>query len=174
VGLVRDVRASRFVGWAIGLASLFSVFFLPFWNLTSVSDTQFDTLYVALRFTVYNLGTILQWNIAQATVLALLTLGASALVALSGVLGTYPRGAGAAGVVGMLGLTAGPFLLFPGNTFSFDSFGIGFWALWVLSIANLFVGIALLGRGGAVSPAPAPVPSEPPTTGAGTVPAPSQ
>jgi hypothetical protein len=147
------VKVASIVGWAVGVAALFSVFFLPFWNLTSGSADQFDTLYVALRFTVYNLGAILALNISQASFLAIVVLGAAALVAVSGTLGIFPKGAGAAGALGMLGLTVGPVFLFPGYAFSFDNFGVGFWALWVLSVANLFVGIALGGRG---KPAPLP------------------
>ncbi len=166
------MKTARYVGWVIGMAVLVCSFFLPFWNLTTGSGAQLDTLYGALRFTLTDLGTISQWGLMQVSLLAYLVLGAALLVAMSGALGVFPGKAGLLGVGGMVLLTLGPLLLFPTFSFSLDNYGVGFWSVWGLSVANLVVGQAARQTGQkepqaqaappptqAPPPAPAPAPT---------------
>lgn len=142
------------------MAALFSAFFLPFWNLTSTTSTGFDSLYTALRFTLYNFQAISQTGVVEAILLAVVLGACLALVAVSGVLGAFPGKAGVVGVAGMLGLTLGPILLYSGFDFSPSNYGAGFWALWVLSIVNIFAGLAV-GRKPKPAAAPKLSPSPP-------------
>jgi hypothetical protein len=140
------VRTARLVGWALGAGILVSSFFLPFWNFTT-GGAQLSTLYGTFRFTIDDLGTILGWNFAPVTALAAAFIVAFALVEASGVLGAYPTSAGALGVLGMLVLTVVPVLVFPSFDFSPGDFGAGYWAIWALSAANLFVGFFVRNAG---------------------------
>jgi len=140
---------------------LVSGFFLPFWNLTGTGPPSFDTLYGAGRFVIYNLNPILQGGDSVAAMLAFLVLASILVVGLAGVLGTYPTTSGALGILGMLMLTLGPVLLVPNFSFATDNYGSGYWALWVLAVLNIFVGLA--GRGRPRQPLPpAPQVATPP------------
>ncbi len=72
------------------------------------------------------------------TLLMYLVLLAGAMMIAAGAFGAFPLGAGILSFLAMLGLTLGPFLLFPSFPFDTRNYGIGFWALWGLSILMLF------------------------------------
>ncbi|HYC26901.1 MAG TPA: hypothetical protein VEB67_02625 [Nitrososphaerales archaeon] len=151
---------SKMVGWAVGLGVIFSAFFLPFWDLTTGPGLPFDSLYGAAKFTQGELTAISQMGLPAVTELAVLVLAASLLVAVSGAFGVYPKAGGILGVVGMLALTLGPVLIYPTASISSSDFGTGFWALWVLSVANLFVGLAG-GRSTTAAALPPPTVTQP-------------
>jgi hypothetical protein len=156
------MHPARLVGWAVGAGILASSFLLPFWNFTT-GGNQLDTLYGTFRFTLGDFGTILGWNLAQVSALAAAFVVAFVLVEASGVLGAYPTQAGALGVLGMLTLTAVPVIVFPAYDYSAGDFGSGYWAIWALSVANLFVGFAVPKKKAAeAGPSPSvPAPAQP-------------
>ena len=157
------MNTAKVAGWVLGMGVLLCGFFLPFWDLTSGAGKPFDTLYGAARFTQSDLASIGQLGLPQVTVLAYLVLVAALVIALSGVLGVFPKVGGALGIVGMLALTLGPSVLFPAAAISLSDFGAGFWVIWGLSFVNLLIGITA-GRspGQEALAAPAPAQSQPP------------
>lgn len=134
------MNPGKMLGGTIGIVILFSAFFLPFWNLTTGQPGAFDPLYASFRFVLANLGPIQSTGLQQESALAYLILFAGVLVIAAGVFGVYPRRSGILAVVAMVGLTIGPFFLFPNYPFQASNYGIGFWAIWVLAVAALIAG----------------------------------
>lgn len=149
---------------------LVAAFFLPFWNLTTGPSGAFDSLYSSFRFVLSNLASIQNSGLQQEAVLAYVIMLGGAMVIAAGVLGVFPRGSGILAVIAMVGLTLGPFVLYPNYPFDVANYGAGFWAVWVLGLVALIAagwqgrankrargtGTPVTQPGQASAPAPAP------------------
>ncbi len=79
---------------------------------------------------------------SQAIVLGLLIVTAALFVLVSGVIGYSARNSGIYGLVGIVALTLGPYLISPDLGGGTIVYGIGFWAIWTLTVVSLIAGIA--------------------------------
>lgn len=136
------MRLGRLVGIGIGIVILLVVFFVPFGAIPGYVQHG-DTLYTAFSGAMANVPQV-QNSGSFADAGAILVLAVAGLLLLiAGIVGIFPLGTGVLGAVGMALLTVGPYFTGHISSYSAASFDIGFYALWVASIAALvmsFVG----------------------------------
>ena len=114
------------LGIVLGLVILASIFALPFGNGST-------TLYGSVFPLISNISGVQSQGTAQATYDYILII-AFILLVIAGVVGLFPLGTGVLGVVGMAMITVAPYLVNPGSTLGT---GVGFYVIWIASIASL-------------------------------------
>lgn len=144
------MRLGRLVGIGIGIVILLVVFFVPFAAIPGYVEHG-ETLYTAFSGALANVPQVQNsGSFADAGAILLLAV-AGLLITIAGIVGIFPLGTGVLGAVGMSLLTFGPYFTGHVSNYSAVSFDIGFYALWIASVAALvmtFVGknIPLLNR----------------------------
>jgi hypothetical protein len=132
------VRRERIIGTAIGIAALASVFLLPFSSAISVLPGSQDTLYNIFHFFVENLGSVPNLANTMLELIAYLYVLGTILLLAAGVAGSFPLLSGSLGIAGIVMLTVSG-VVSPQYTPPPVTYGLGFYLLWALSLAQLVV-----------------------------------
>ena len=137
------VRLGRLVGAGIGLVILLVVFLVPFAAIPGYFQKG-QTLFAAFSGALGKVSHVQSGN-SMADAAAILVLAVAGLIiTIAGIVGIFPLGAGVLGVVGMGMLTAGPYFTGQITSYTAASFDLGFYLLWIASIAALVM--AFVGR----------------------------
>jgi ribosomal protein L40E len=124
-----EFHPGRVLGLVLGLVILFTLFLLPFGSADK-------TLYGSVSPWLPSLGTVQSGSVADATYDYILV-GAFVVLLVAGLVGIFPLATGALGVVGMGFITAAPYLVYPNGSPNALGTGVGFYVIWVASIASL-------------------------------------
>jgi hypothetical protein len=117
------------IGIVMGLIILVAIFLLPFGDGSS-------TLYGTTSSIINNLRTVQSGGNSPTLVNDYTWIAAFALLVISGLVGVFPFGSGAAGMVGMAVITISPYLIYPNGQHPLPT-GAGFYVAWVASAVNL-------------------------------------
>jgi hypothetical protein len=124
------------MGAVVGIAILASIFLLPFSSSISIISGSLNTLYNTFNYFVSNLGSIPNVSNTSLELIAYLYLVGTVLLLASGLTGSFPFFSGVSGIVGMVMMTmSGTFS--PQYTFYPLVYGLGFYLLWALPLAQL-------------------------------------
>jgi hypothetical protein len=132
-------RADK-AGAGLGFLSLVSATVLPFSNIVNgpgTSLTGAQSLLGNFLFFLNNLNLLQSDKVYSLVTLGLLYMSAFLLVLAGGVFGVFPPWSGFMEILGMLITTLGPFAVFQNFSFTSVDYGIGFYVLWVLSVASI-------------------------------------
>jgi hypothetical protein len=147
---------SRMRGVILGLLILVTIFVVPF----GTADTS--TLYAKAASYISNLGTIQSIYTSADQTYAYIFISAFIILVIAGAVGLFPLGAGFLGIVGMAMITIAPYVIYPNGPTTLDP-GLGFYTIWVASIAS--VGVSFRRRKKPSLPASAtPMPTTSSTT----------
>lgn len=155
------VDRGQMLGGIFGLASLTSLFLLPFSNVAEGPSGPADTLYAIFNLFISTLSNIQAIGLTAISNLAYVYIVATIVIIVSGIIGVRPITSAFFGFIGISLATFSPFFIFTNYTFGSTTYGAGFWALWAFPILLLVVG--LWARRGSVpkptvqKPAPPPV-----------------
>ena len=124
----------------MGLVILAGVFILPF-TATSAglgsAESQQNSLYNTFTGVYSSLGQLQATGDTQTMTLAYLILIATVLLIIAGLVGIFPLGTGVLGIVGMVLLTLGPYLVMPDYAVVLSDYGVAFYVIWIASIIAL-------------------------------------
>jgi hypothetical protein len=118
------------LGIVLGLVILVSIFFLSF------GTTNTQSLYGIVGPQLSNLGAVQSSGGQAAVTYAYIFIIAFILLVIAGLVGVFPLGTGVIGVVGMALITVAPYLVYPNGPVKLDP-GLGFYVIWVASVASL-------------------------------------
>ena len=130
------MRLEKITGTIIGVAMLVTIFLLPFSSSISIISGSLDTLYGIFHFFASNLGAIPNVNNFSLELIAYFYLIGTALLLASGFTGSFPLVSGATGIVGIALLTVSGAFSRQYTPYAL-AYGIGFYLLWVLALAQL-------------------------------------
>ena len=125
-----EFHLGRILGIVFGLVILATIFLVPFGTSNSA------TLYGVAGPLISGLGALQSSGNAASVTYGYIWIIAFVLLVIAGLVGIFPLGTGVLGVVGMALVTAAPYLVYPNGPVKLDS-GIGFYVIWVVSIASL-------------------------------------
>ncbi len=123
------------------MASLASIFLLPFSNIAEGPSGSPDTLYAIFNLFVTTLSNIQRIGLAAISNLAYAYMVATAVIIVAGIMGARPITSGFFGLIGVGLATFSPFVIFTKYSFGDTLYGYGFWALWALPILSIVVGL---------------------------------
>ena len=121
----------RALGFSLGLAILGSVFLLPFTYRGALPLTLYEVAGIIVEFW----GDI-QRQAAQVVALNCVFIAVFVLLDFAGLVGFYPLVSGLTGVSSMVVMGSALYFIGPGMVL-----GLGYYAVWVASLAMLFVEI---------------------------------
>ncbi|MBO3769379.1 MAG: hypothetical protein QXS51_03670 [Thermoproteota archaeon] len=126
------MNPGRIVGVFLGIVILIAVFILSF-------GTRGETFFESARWNMENLEEIREIGEPGLIVMAYVIIVSFILLAIAGLVGSFPLGCGVLGIVGLAMLTVGYVLIYKpyGETFSVLDFGAGYFVAWAASIAAL-------------------------------------
>ncbi len=134
------MHPGRILGAIMGLVILAGVFVLPF-SATSAglgsAESQQSSLYNTFTGVYSSLSQLQAAGDTQTITLAYLILIATILLIIAGLVGIFPLGTGVLGIVGMVLLTLGPYLVLPNYAVNLSDYGVAFYVLWIASIIAL-------------------------------------
>jgi hypothetical protein len=127
------------VGAALGIAGIVFASLVPFSNIVTGPGTPLSgsqSLLGNFLFFLNNLNILQADKVFSLVDIALIYMSAFLLVLAGGLFGVYQPWGGALDIGGMLLATLGPFFVFPGYVFSAGDYGLGFYGLWIISVAS--------------------------------------
>jgi len=129
----------RVLGAVLGVLILITVFLLPFGYITLPSGRVSEqTFFLTVEQLIENITVEIQQPTLLLFYEIMLVVSFSTMI-IAGVLGFHPVRSGAVGILGMIMLTVLS-VFHPQRGFNIPSYGIGYFAAWGLSIAEVLIG----------------------------------
>ena len=127
------------LGALIGLVMLVSVLLLPFSDIIAGHGFPPNTLWDIFVSFINSMGSVQASHVSAFIDLAFVYQVAAILLVVGCLVGVYPAGSGALGVIGLSFATFGPYEVVSDYAASPAYYGMGFYILWGASIFQLVV-----------------------------------
>jgi hypothetical protein len=126
------------MGAALGFVTFFAAYLLPY--VVSGNESKFS---LTFDQSIYGstLSILEKFSTQGVTAASGLLLAGAIMIVVGGAYGVRPRIGASFGIAGMVVETVGKFLSATGASFSIDSFGAGYWILWITALGTMAAAI---------------------------------